>query len=429
MYKRFVARFKSRAGLASSLRSLALIASAITLTLTLTVLISRADKVINLDKLYLRLYDHLSATETLCVQDLVDQYLSDQNIFAYIAPPAADFTLFQPGATIYIPDKNAFSQQFLQNLISSEESGRFSSIIWIYEDAKSSERDLVIENDYGVELARIARQEGYSSDWVVRRIYPDYDIYPSYFQEYLCSTFDPSRIFMRYTVIVGEVDLAGYVEEKVVDMQLALLESSTMTRIPATQAVTNLMFTAVEQQTNNTVKLTIGWPDSGLATNKLEIFTCDNLSTGAWSVAETVTIDLSTNRHEWIDYDGHTNRQSRFYDCWLINDADGDGITDGREKRLYFTNIYTNDTDGDAISDYDELFDNTYSNTVFNAVTYGTDPNSADSDHDGLTDGEERALRTDPWRADSDGDQSGDYEEINSYYLFGWGSTEIYSWF
>ncbi|MDD2600451.1 MAG: DUF6531 domain-containing protein, partial [Kiritimatiellae bacterium] len=384
---------------------------------------------INLDKFYLRLYDHLSATETLCVQDLVDQYLSDQNIFAYIAPPAADFTLFQPGATIYIPEKNAFSREFLQNLISSEESGKFNSIIWIYEDAKSPGRDLVIENDYGIELLRIARQEGYSSDWVVRKIYPDYELYPSYFQEYLYSIFDPSRIFMRYTVIVGEVDLAGYVEEKVARMELARLESSMMTRIPATQAVTNLMFTAVKPQTNNTVKLIIAWPDNGLATNKLEIFTCDNLSTGAWSFAETVTIDLSTNRHEWIDYDGHTNRTSRFYDCFTLEDSDGDNITDGWERLIYKTNIYTNDSDGDTVSDYDEVFSYCYTNVTYNTVTQGTDPNNADSDGDELSDGEELYYGTDPWRGDTDGDEINDASEATQYYLMAWGDEEHKSYF
>ncbi len=58
------------------------------------------------------------------------------------------------------------------------------------------------------------------------------------------------------------------------------------------------------------------------------------------------------------------------------------------------------DTDGDGLSDGEE------------AKATGTDPRNADSDGDGLDDGQELAARTDPAKADSDGDGMPDGWEV-----------------
>ncbi|MDD2598156.1 MAG: hypothetical protein PHO37_02865 [Kiritimatiellae bacterium] len=362
------------------------------------------------------LFNHLRSDPAFSVDDLVERYIYDQNIFTYIAPPAAGYTLFQPGATLYLPDKNEFSRDFLDNLVSSEESGDHCAFIWIYEDALSPGRELVIRNDYDVELARIAREPGYTPDWVVNRIYPNLALYPLAYQKYLAEIFDPARICMRYTLIAGDSALVDYVDLKtekfLLSRSLASMQPATMGRgIPASHSLTNLMFTAVEPQTNNTVNLTIGWPDSGLPTNRLEIFTCDNLSTGLWNSATVVTINLATNRYLWTD---STTAPRRFYHCFALQDSDGDGITTGHEKLFYGTDPALYDTDVDGLSDSFELFENSYTNTILGGpATLWTDPLVKDSDGDGLDDGEERLLGTDPWRIDSDGDLLSDYEEVN----------------
>ena len=86
-------------------------------------------------------------------------------------------------------------------------------------------------------------------------------------------------------------------------------------------------------------------------------------------------------------------------------DSDHDGLTDAEERDIYHTDPYNPDTDGDGLSDFDEV------------RKYHTDPLKADSDGDGLTDREEiMTYHTDPLNADSDGDGLKDGAEVKSYH-------------
>lgn len=58
-------------------------------------------------------------------------------------------------------------------------------------------------------------------------------------------------------------------------------------------------------------------------------------------------------------------------------DTDGDGLTDGQELTAYKTNPRNFDTDGDGLVDGDEV------------TVYKTDPNKVDTDGDGYSDGVE----------------------------------------
>jgi hypothetical protein len=85
-------------------------------------------------------------------------------------------------------------------------------------------------------------------------------------------------------------------------------------------------------------------------------------------------------------------------------DSDGDGLTDIFE--IFEGNGLdpnSNDTDSDGLSDYEEF--------------YGpTDPLNEDSDSDGLIDGEEvNTYNTDPLNKDTDSDGLTDYEEVMIY--------------
>ncbi|MCC6623518.1 MAG: hypothetical protein IT385_19815 [Deltaproteobacteria bacterium] len=91
-----------------------------------------------------------------------------------------------------------------------------------------------------------------------------------------------------------------------------------------------------------------------------------------------------------------------------FGDADGDGISNRDELEGW---LITVDVNGYALiaSGVDLLEERLEKRTV------SSDPRWADTDGDGLTDGEERQLKCDPRRADTDGDTLFDLEEARRF--------------
>jgi hypothetical protein len=85
-------------------------------------------------------------------------------------------------------------------------------------------------------------------------------------------------------------------------------------------------------------------------------------------------------------------------------DSDGDGLPDGDERTVTFTDPSNPDSDGDGLPDGLEVY------------SYKSNPLNRDSDGDGLIDGQEIGgqVRTDPLRSDTDGDGISDGEEVNN---------------
>ncbi len=102
------------------------------------------------------------------------------------------------------------------------------------------------------------------------------------------------------------------------------------------------------------------------------------------------------------DGDGLTNAQeAELGTDPNLADSDDDGINDGEEINTYGTDPLNLDTDGDQFYDGGE-------------VIRGTDILEIDSDGDGLTDGnEEYTTGTDPVDADTDGDGIDDGQELD----------------
>lgn len=320
----------------------------------------------------------------------------------WITPADPDFILFQPGETIPILDLKAFPASFIDNLageIGADGVVRFP--VWIYEDADSPGREIVIESLEQKVIARIGRDRDYSPEWFVRALYPALDTYAEWRREWLTACYDPARVCMRYDLLVGKDNLIQYVWAR--SIEAARLaeerEAAAMMRSGEGGSVSNLQFTAIGPTTNGAIELTLAWPDEGLNTNVVDIFACTDLCATDWVLADTLTLDMQTNRVVWVDAES-TNHVTRFYDAWTHHDSDGDGIPDGREARLYGTDRLQWDTDGDGLSDFAELF------------VHGTSALNADSDGDGLPDGWEVQYGLDPVDATgvngTDGDPDGD---------------------
>ena len=87
-----------------------------------------------------------------------------------------------------------------------------------------------------------------------------------------------------------------------------------------------------------------------------------------------------------------------------VADTDGDGLSDGDEINKHNTDPLVADTDGDGLNDGDEIND------------HKTDPNVADTDGDGLSDWDEiNKHKTDPLVDDTDEDGLSDGDEINKH--------------
>ncbi len=100
----------------------------------------------------------------------------------------------------------------------------------------------------------------------------------------------------------------------------------------------------------------------------------------------------------------------------LLTDTDLDGLSDFDERAIG-SNPSDPDTDDDGLSDFDDPnplhFDADGDGLPDGIeITYGSDPNSSDTDGDGLPDTEEFTLGSDPNRSDTDGDGLDDANEM-----------------
>ncbi len=128
------------------------------------------------------------------------------------------------------------------------------------------------------------------------------------------------------------------------------------------------------------------------------------------------------------DKDGVPDVVERFLGTDKNNsDTDGDGLLDSEEIKKYHTNPLKADSDGDGISDFDEIKNDTNPNCnekklndkCKKAIQAKQDKEKIDikrdSDKDGLPDVVENFFKTDPKKADTDGDGLKDGEEILKY--------------
>jgi len=114
---------------------------------------------------------------------------------------------------------------------------------------------------------------------------------------------------------------------------------------------------------------------------------------------------LDPNNHKDSDGDGLSDLEEGIYGTDpLLADTDSDGLKDGEEVHIYESNATNPDSDNDGLKDGEEVY------------TYHTDVNNHDSDEDNVTDGDEIYIYdTNATNPDTDLDGLKDGEEIYNY--------------
>ena len=113
------------------------------------------------------------------------------------------------------------------------------------------------------------------------------------------------------------------------------------------------------------------------------------------------------------DQDGLLNMFEDYYGSDKnVADTDGDGLFDYIEVAFLALDPTKADTDGNGINDGEEDTDGDGIKNI-DEIVLSTDPSQADTDFDGLKDGEEVSIHnTDPTNVDTDGDGASDGKEI-----------------
>lgn len=123
--------------------------------------------------------------------------------------------------------------------------------------------------------------------------------------------------------------------------------------------------------------------------------------------------NLGIDREQDSDGDGISDYYEEHYGLSVTSkDTDGDGLSDRDEIIVLKLNPLEQDSDQDGILDGDEDSDND-GLTNLEELSYQTSLISADTDGDGLSDGEEvQKYQTDPLKTDTDGDGLSDAWEV-----------------
>lgn len=125
-----------------------------------------------------------------------------------------------------------------------------------------------------------------------------------------------------------------------------------------------------------------------------------------------ISVDTDNNEHiESVPFT--VTKAENGYSADFL-DSDKDGLPDVFEIQ-FGTDINKPDSDGDGLTDYQEAYITGTDPTVYDSVKSGVSDADADSDGDGLSNAKETELDTNPQSSDTDDDGLSDGDEINTY--------------
>ena len=344
------------------------------------------------------------------VPDLISAFESMQYSILPIVLPDPDFIHLQDGGLLPF-DPDAFPSRFVRRLLPSSENGVTVYPITVLEVPDSGERHVL--NAVGDVIAEIKAPKGYDPLWYVQLRFPDLASLDAETAAWQVALYDPSRIMVRFRLITEDELIKKVMTESVAATQSLTFTPLALSSLSYTGS--GLAFDSLAVQTNGTVDVSLSWPSGTLASEGLDIFSCDDLMVQQWQILLTTNVNNAAGSFAFTA-PAAGDGEKRFLDAWTHYDGDGDELYDGREVRLYGTDRYNTDTDGDGMPDGWE-------------IQHGLDPLNAadalgDADSDGLTNLGEYQAGTDPNQNDSDGDGLLDGAEANWSRISHWGVND-----
>lgn len=305
------------------------------------------------------------------VYDLEQYFTDGQYFFLPLVPPAEDFILRQPGIPLVLPFTwEKFPDQFVKGLVPEYENSVPVFPVTILEDPAT--RETVFFNGEDKEIYALPAAPGYDPFAYLKAIKPG--LYSGkYSSDEVYSwqkLYDPARVQIRAKLILPEdVEPYLYVAAKIAEEAAKAAEEEGGgggMMLMEGESDSNIVFTAIFL--TNGIGMKIAYPDD--FTNRLEVYTCNDILAFNWQLAATNLSTAGTNEITWIDtqlyLESDPNTAYSFAAGNADLDTDGDGLPDAREFFVYRTNPNNPDTDGDGMNDGDE-------------VALGTDPTLANA--------------------------------------------------
>ena len=298
------------------------------------------------------------------MRNILDVYDTSANsIIPILVPEIKLMQIVDMGRLTFNDLSPEFDSEFMDNLSKHGYKNEYDVFEYPILIILDDNHDYIIIAD-GAELAHIKRdEEFYSIYWFTIEHFSDYSYKPSK-DEFLKfhQIHNPQRVIGRAKLVTPEA-------AAIIAKAEALRRQSAPGgggRSMGMSYNNQFQFLDIEKNTNDTITLTIAWSTNGLSTNMVDFFTCTNLMVQNWEIGVTTNVDLNTNRFVWASATS-ANCPLAFFDVWTLHDTDTDGLSDGREVRLWDTDEDDWDTDDDGIGDGDEVLD------------YNTDPNNSDT--------------------------------------------------